>query len=395
MSMKRLSRREFLQLGLLGAGGLTASVIGLRNAKDGMLPRPFPSPTPPFLGPPVVSIAGCPTYEPSNVEEAVRTSIDLIGGVSDVITPGDRVGIKPNLTSRHAGSSELGITTDVEVVRAVVAEIRARVPGVEIWILEGEYTDAFRNLGYRQLAAETGSSMINTDHPYGAFAEVQSASGLWYKSFRLNSIYADLDVLVSVSKLKIHSLAGITLSLKNLIGCMPLDVYRHPTDANRGPYVHDESTNYWGQLSRVVADINTTIPIHLSIVDGVIGRERGAGTWTPGSQPVTSGTILAGKNAVATDAVGCALMGHDPTTKFPQQPFVNGQNHLCLARDLGLGPNSLDQIDLRLEEDQSFEDLVVYFEPPVPDPNVPPGWNPDPVYPIPEIPLAPLLAHLM
>jgi uncharacterized protein (DUF362 family) len=57
--------------------------------------------------------------------------------------------------------------------------------------------------------------------------------------------------------------------------------------------------------------------------------------------------LIAGKNAVATDAVATAVMGFDPTAEYPNVPFLRGENHLNIARNLGLGTNRLDEIELK------------------------------------------------
>jgi uncharacterized protein (DUF362 family) len=54
--------------------------------------------------------------------------------------------------------------------------------------------------------------------------------------------------------------------------------------------------------------------------------------------------VIAGKNAVATDAVAAAAMGFDPAADYPAAPFLRGESHLNLAHGLGLGTNRLGEI---------------------------------------------------
>jgi uncharacterized protein (DUF362 family) len=61
---------------------------------------------------------------------------------------------------------------------------------------------------------------------------------------------------------------------------------------------------------------------------------------------VAPGVLIAGKNPVATDAVGTAVMGFDPCASYPNAPFVHGDNLLNLAADLKLGSNRLDEIEV-------------------------------------------------
>jgi hypothetical protein len=59
---------------------------------------------------------------------------------------------------------------------------------------------------------------------------------------------------------------------------------------------------------------------------------------------VQPGVLVAGKDAVATDAVAAAVMGFDPAADYPATPFLRGDSHLNLAHGLGLGTNRLGEI---------------------------------------------------
>jgi uncharacterized protein (DUF362 family) len=123
---------------------------------------PFPGTGPYLLGPPVVSAVGCESYDWSDVQPAVQRCCELAGGIDDVIAPGDRVGIKVNLTSGRAESDVQGITIGANLVKALIEEIQ-KIPGVWIWILEGQYGTAFQTHGYEQVAADTGATLVDTN----------------------------------------------------------------------------------------------------------------------------------------------------------------------------------------------------------------------------------------
>src|SRR3989338_5932033 len=69
-----------------------------------------------------VSVIKCEGYEPVLVEEAVRKSIGLIGGISAFIKPNSKVLVKPNLLM--AKEPQFAITTHPEVVRAVIKVLK-------------------------------------------------------------------------------------------------------------------------------------------------------------------------------------------------------------------------------------------------------------------------------
>jgi uncharacterized protein (DUF362 family) len=74
--------------------------------------------------------------------------------------------------------------------------------------------------------------------------------------------------------------------------------------------------------------------------------DSGEGPWVEHTQLQMPHVLIAGKNAVATDAVTTAVMGFDPTAKYPNRRFLRGDNHLNIARSLGLGTNRLDEIEI-------------------------------------------------
>lgn len=69
---------------------------------------------------------------------------------------------------------------------------------------------------------------------------------------------------------------------------------------------------------------------------------------------------MAGVNALATDAVGTALMGFDPQAEPMTGPFVRSDNHVALAAEIGLGTNRLADIDV---VGAPINDVKVTFKP--------------------------------
>ena len=86
-------------------------------------------------------------------------------------------------------------------------------------------------------------------------------------------------------------------------------------------------------------------PIDLAVIDGVETASGGEGPWLRLARQ-TLGILLAGRNAVCTDAVATAVMGYDPTAAGGTGPFP-GANHLAMAAALGLGTNDPKEIEVR------------------------------------------------
>src|SRR5262249_4336577 len=86
-------------------------------------------------------------------------------------------------------------------------------------------------------------------------------------------------------------------------------------------------------------------PIDLALIDGIETVSGGEGPWAKLAAQ-SPGVLLAGRNAVCTDAVATAVMGYDPAARPGTGPFP-GDNHLALAESLGLGTIDLGRIEVR------------------------------------------------
>jgi len=361
---------------------VASSVNRSSETETGTIPcgvRPFKYTSGYLLGPPIVAVVKCNSYDLNEVRRAMDEAIGLIGGLGDIIKPGDIVGIKPNLCDNTP--SEWGVTTHVNIVLALIEQIR-KITNNEIIIMEGTgaspTSDCFRDLGWKEIE-RNGCALLDLNHPFphtefGTYTI--PGGGLHFKELRLNKEIEKVDIFISVAKLKMHSSAGITLTLKNQFGVPPRDIYA--PEGTSKMMLHGQDPRY--DLPKVINDINACNPIDLGIVDGVIGLEGGEGYWIPTASRRASHLLIVGKNAVAVDAVGTFLMGYDPTAEYPNPPFINTQSHLRIARDLGLGPTDLNKIDIRLGKGiKNLKDMVVKYGLPWQNPDIPADFKPDEV----------------
>jgi uncharacterized protein (DUF362 family) len=181
----------------------------------------------------------------------------------------------------------------------------------------------------------------------------------------------DCDVYASLSKLKNHWIAGVTMSMKNNFGDTPCSLYggdcgadgnENPTK-ERGAVLHQGKTKAPAgvdaelhpdsprdpgyRVPRIVADQVGIRPIDLAIVDGVETVRGGEGPWLPGGvEKMTPGVIIAGRNPVCVDSVGMAVMSYDPKADRGSPPFVRGDNTLKLAEAVGIGTTDLNRIEV-------------------------------------------------
>lgn len=370
-SSRPISRRDFLRtIGLVTAGSLVAgcdaqtpspttststAVPSSATSTSTAIPTAIPTALPTYSGPRhLVALAQASSYDRTLVRRQVETLFDGLGGVKDIVSHGDKIVIKVNLTGSVSAIPQAGEPsveyhiTHPEVVRAV-GELLLDAGAKELYIVEALWeAEAFSVWGYTEVAKALGATLVdlNQKAPYFDFAIVPVGENHFiYKGFVLNRILEQADAFVSIAKLKCHCSAGVTLSMKNLVGITPMRSYlQAPGDTYRTA-LHGAETGTNTRLPRVIVDLNRARPIHLAVVDGISTAEGGEGPWNIYTRQVKPGVLLAGKNALATDSIGTSVMGFDPTSEAPSPPFLQSDNYLNLAAERGLGTNQLEFID--------------------------------------------------
>lgn len=350
-SFKKVSRRTFLRTIGIGSTGLVfAPYISSKNifayereAKPFSLAK--------------VGITHADNYESSFIKQKVQYLFEIIDGIEDVITAGDKVAIKINLTG--GGSSvPYNMWTHPEVLRAVgELLIDSGIKAEDIYIVESLWSnESYNNYGYKDVQEALGVNLIdlNKPDPYDDFTTKQVGSGSFnFSSITMNQILADIDVYISIPKLKQHYEAGYTGALKNQVGMVPKDHYTTLDDNGRRGAIHhkqyeDRSTSKT-HLPRSICDLNRVRPVNLAVIDGIMNARGGEGTWNPTFQACEDHVLLAGKNPVATDSVAAYFLGIDPEDEKIQLPNPDDgecDSHLYLMNQLGIGTNKMSDIEV-------------------------------------------------
>lgn len=366
---EQMQRREFLA-GLGAAAGLGLVLPTHVRAA---------APTAP------VAIAKCTSYGAEYLA-TMEKMFDQLGGLGRLVK-GKTVGMKINMTgdpSQRLGFLDAGLThfTHPPTITAVI-HLLNKAGARRIRVLEGPmaWPDSLEEAMYkagwevsRMSSAAPRVEFYNTNlpfpgkKPYTRFTV--PSGGHLFSAYDLNTAYAECDVMVSITKLKEHATAGVTLVMKNSFGITPTTIYgdRAGIDepypipyAGRGwihrgdrqppksslPEKDPKSPRIGGyRVPRCVADLAAARPIHLGILDGIVTIAGGEGPWIGGTRPCRPGVLIAGTNCVTTDAVAMAVMGFDPMADRGTAPFENCDSTLRLAEELGVGTRDLRQIEV-------------------------------------------------
>ncbi len=115
---------------------------------------------------------------------------------------------------------------------------------------------------------------------------------------RIARLWEEADFRISFAKNKTHVEALATLSLKNVYGVTPeQDKYRH--------YHKDR------EYDEVTIDLLAAFPVHFGLIDAWISAD-GLFGFRGDATPEHTHTILASRDLIALDWMGCAKMGFDP-----------------------------------------------------------------------------------
>lgn len=212
---------------------------------------------------------------------------------------GKRVLLKPN--AGRAVAFGKGITTHPLVMAAAIDAFReagAQVAIGESPITGVETLDAFEQCGIAEVATQRNCPLIDMDNRPGVIVPI--TDGIAIKQIRVCPEVLEYDVIVSIPVMKMHMHTGVTLSVKNMKGCL---WRRSKVDLHMLPKIPD-----WNEKSLDIAitDMASVLLPHLSIIDGTIGME---GLGPSAGTPKELGVVVAGVDPFAADAVACELMG--------------------------------------------------------------------------------------
>jgi|LSQX01.1.fsa_nt_gb uncharacterized protein (DUF362 family) len=279
----------------------------------------------------IVSLVKTKGNTEADIDLAVRKSLDLIGGISDIIKPGYKVLIKPNMCA--PGTDRLsGANTRYEVCKAiadVVRELGANPVIAESSAAGVDTEKAYKHVGYDKLR-DRGYEVI--DLKKAERQDIKFEQGVIIDEMNTWKLVAEADVIVSVPVMKIHDQTDVTLGIKNLKGLI--------TDKQKREF------HTLGVFDGVV-DIIQCIKPQLVVMDGTIGQQ---GLGPVFGEPVELGLIIASKDIVAGDAVGSAVMGYED----PLEVKVTR-----IAYERGLGEARLDKIEIKGEK---LEDVKRRFK---------------------------------
>ena len=307
---RSLTRREFLKLTSAATAGAALSVTGCTAQPSDTGRR---QPSPPTGNQSYLTVAR--GADPAAITKAALASL---GGIERFVHSGDEVIIKPNICVDYH-PPEYAATTNPTVVATLVSlclGAGARRVRVMDTPLGGTPESAYAVTGIGA-AVEAAGGEMEVMSPV-KFAMTAIPSGRDITEWEVYQDVLKANVLINVPIAKHHSLARLSLGIKNLLG-----VITKPNQMHRN-------------LGQRAADLASLVRPTLTVVDAV--RILAAHGPTGGSlnDVQQTDTIIASHDFVAADAWAATLFG------------MTGADvaYVQAAAEMGLGTLDLDSIKI-------------------------------------------------
>lgn len=261
-------------------------------------------------------------YSVTEIDSVVAA---LFAGYADILprSKDARILIKPNMNSNM--NALTGNTTDLRLVGAVVRRLLS-LGYSDITIAEGTNSGFYRSgisvisrLSFDALARHYGVKSLDLN--YSEKVNVEFEDGV-VASVAKECVEADF--FINMPKLKTHFEAGMTVCLKNLMGCLVGQENKKKTHLN---------------LARNILNINKRIRPQLHIVDGLISME---GLGPTRGTPVRTGFIIFGTDPYLIDLASARVAAFDykkvRTLKAAEEQGLLTKEHIRFVDALNLAP---------------------------------------------------------
>jgi uncharacterized protein (DUF362 family)/NAD-dependent dihydropyrimidine dehydrogenase PreA subunit len=244
---------------------------------------------------PLVALVRCESYDPDELDAAIKRGLELVGGAQAFFSPGETLLIKPNVligdppdkhtTTHHAVLSAVGRVFQGAGARLTYGDSPAFGPPIT----------SMRTCGMAGAADALGIPLADFIHG----ETVPFPEGQLIKQFPIAKGVLAADGVIDLAKFKTHALTRLTGAVKNLFGCIPGLVKSE----------HHATVKDMYQFGRMLLDLATLVNPRLCITDAVIGME---GNGPRNGDPRKVGLLIFATNPTANDAVMTRLMNLDP-----------------------------------------------------------------------------------
>ncbi len=284
---KRLTRRDFLRCSALGTAAVWAGA-------DRLIAEPQA---------PLVAVVknGSPA-------DLVTKALEALGGIERFVSAGQTVLIKPNIGWDR--SPEQAANTNPEAVAQLV-RLCLKAGAKRVRVLDrtcNQPLRCYRNSGIEEAAKAAGAQVLHVND--AMLKSYPVTNGVALKECRLYRDAMENDVFINFPIAKHHSMATVTLGMKNLMGIL---------GGNRGAF--------HSRFEDKIVDLTSLVRPTLTLIDGYRVLLRNGPTGGNLADTAERRTLIASTDIVAADALATELLG----VKAADIPYIRN------AFERGLG----------------------------------------------------------
>lgn len=271
-----------------------------------------------------VCVSACDQYDIDRLDAIIEEQCRTLG-LSDYITEGCSVVIKPNLVIRR--KPDEATTTHPEVVAAVIRAVKRR-GAKSVTVAEssgGLYNKAamtaiYQTCGITEICEREGAELNTSDF---TSIPLTHPDAVLCHQFGVITPIVNADVLINIAKLKTHCMTGLSGAVKNLFGSMP---------GLSKPEMHCQYPDK-SDFQQMLVDLCTLVRPQISFIDAIECME---GDGPSGGSPRFMGAVIGGRNPFAMDVVACSLINMNPDKVFMLRHGV----------ERGFCPAGIDEVEL-------------------------------------------------
>ncbi|MDO5675181.1 MAG: DUF362 domain-containing protein [bacterium] len=256
--------------------------------------------------------------------EMLDQALYELGGIGRFVRTGNKVVIKPNIgwdnSPEEAGNS------NPELIAALVRHC-LEAGAAKVSVLDhtcDQWNACYSNSGIEAAVKAAGGEMLPA-HNQATYQEVALPRAKVLKKAKIHRAIMESDAWFNVPILKTHGGAGMTVSMKNLMGI-----------------VWDRGYFHWNDLNQCIADICTLPkPPVLNIVDAYRVLLEGGPRGGRGKDVAMAKGLFASPDMVAVDTAAIRFFGQ--LRAMPLQNIA----YLQKGAELAVGTTDLDTLAIK------------------------------------------------
>lgn len=247
-----------------------------------------------------------------------RAAVDALGGMGKFVRSGDFVVIKPNIAWNRLPAA--AATTNPELVAELVRMCKEAGAGRVLVVdhIIDRPAEGVLNFTGILAAAKGAGAEVRAAQNESDYETVAVPKGRLLTSDTCIKHILKADVYINAPIAKTHGATGLTLGMKNQMGCN-----------------WDRQSWHQSGLDQCIADYATAVRPDLTVLDAnrilLTNGPKGPG------ETRDAGKVIAGVDPVAVDAYGATLFGMKP----------HEIGHIKLAHEQGVGEIDLEKLTVR------------------------------------------------